>query len=72
MTPITRKGCQATLAAEAKARNATAHMPRIACGLAGGRWNLIEPIIERTLCKNGIEVRVLCYNSADGDARTND
>jgi hypothetical protein len=33
---------------------------------------LIEPIIERTLCKNGIDVQVLCYNCLDGDARTND
>jgi hypothetical protein len=33
-------------------------MPRIACRLAGGRWDLIEPIIERTLCKNGIDVFV--------------
>ena len=33
-------------------------MPRIDCGLAGGRWDRIEPIIERTLCKNDIEVFV--------------
>ena len=39
------------LAAEAKARDATVHMPRIACGLAGGRGDLIEPIIERTLVR---------------------
>ena len=31
-------------------------MPRIGSGLAGGRWNLIEPIVERMLCKNGVEV----------------
>jgi hypothetical protein len=30
-------------------------MPRIACGLAGGRWDRIEQIIERTLCKSDIE-----------------
>jgi hypothetical protein len=33
-------------------------LPRIGCGLAGGRWELIEPIIERTLRNNGIEVFV--------------
>jgi hypothetical protein len=47
-------------------------LPRIGCGLAGGRWDLIEPIVERTLCKDGIDVQVLCYNCLDGDARTND
>lgn len=25
------------------------HMPRIGCGLGGGKWEEIEPIIERTL-----------------------
>jgi len=29
-------------------------MPRIGCGLAGGKWELIEPIITRTLCQRGI------------------
>ena len=46
------------LAAEAKQRQASVHMPRIGCGLAGGRWDVIETIIERTLCKDGIEVFV--------------
>lgn len=34
------------------------HMPRIGSGLAGGNWNIIEAIIEETLCKAGIEVTV--------------
>jgi len=46
------------LAAEAKERRASVHMPRIGCGLAGGRWEMIEPIIERTLCQSGVEVFV--------------
>lgn len=29
--------------------NATVHMPRIGCGLAGGTWDQIEPIIDATL-----------------------
>ena len=37
---------------------ATVHMPRIGCGLAGGTWDNIEPIIERTLCEADIEVSV--------------
>lgn len=33
----------------ARLEGASIHMPRIGCGLAGGRWEDIEPIIERTL-----------------------
>lgn len=29
--------------------NATVHMPRIGCGLAGGRWEDVEPLINETL-----------------------
>lgn len=38
--------------------NASIHMPRIGCGLAGGKWEEIEPIINRTLLKNNVEVYV--------------
>lgn len=34
------------------------HMPRIGCGLAGGKWEEIKQIIERTLLKNNVEVYV--------------
>ena len=37
---------------------ASVHMPRIGCGLAGGKWEMIEPIILRTLIANGIAVSV--------------
>jgi len=43
---------------EALQLNASVHMPRIGCGLAGGKWEEIEPIIERTLLKNNVEVFV--------------
>jgi O-acetyl-ADP-ribose deacetylase (regulator of RNase III) len=33
-------------------------MPRIGCGLAGGTWDLIEPIIRDTLCASGVAVEV--------------
>lgn len=39
-------------------QSASTHMPRIGCGLAGGRWEEIEPIIEETLIAAGIEVTV--------------
>lgn len=37
---------------------ATVHMPRIGCGLAGGKWELIEPIIENTLIARDVQVSV--------------
>lgn len=36
----------------------TFHMPRIGCGLAGGSWALMEPIIEEALVGKGFEVTV--------------
>ena len=50
--------CLENLTSLAKERNATVHMPRIGCGLAGGDWEEIGPIIERTLCASDIEVYV--------------
>ena len=34
------------------------HMPRIGCGLAGGKWQEIEPIIRETLLRAGLPVTV--------------
>jgi O-acetyl-ADP-ribose deacetylase (regulator of RNase III) len=42
----------------AKGKNTSVHMPRIGCGLAGGIWELMEPIILRTLSEKNIEVTV--------------
>jgi O-acetyl-ADP-ribose deacetylase (regulator of RNase III) len=41
--------CLTEVAKWVKPREAAVHMPRIGCGLAGGKWELIEPILERTL-----------------------
>lgn len=46
------------LSNEALLLNASVHMPRIGCGLAGGKWEEIEPIIERTLLAKNVEVYV--------------
>ena len=35
---------------------ATVHMPRIGCGLAGGRWDQIQPLVEAAF--GGVEVFV--------------
>lgn len=46
--------CLEKLVEEAKNLNASVHMPRIGCGLAGGKWEKIEPLIINTLIKNNI------------------
>ena len=48
----------AKIAGKAKELQASVHMPRIGCGLAGGKWEHIEPLIEKTLCASGIDVTV--------------
>ncbi|MGW3437529.1 macro domain-containing protein [Streptomyces bacillaris] len=37
---------------------ASVHMPRIGCGLAGGTWDQVEPLIERRLISAGLPVTV--------------
>lgn len=46
------------VAQKAKELDATVHMPRIGCGLAGGKWEHIEPILEGNLIKNKIKTVV--------------
>lgn len=55
--PAVRKGLIA-VAEYALQHNASVHMPRIGCGLAGGRWEDIEPIIEETLTQKNIATNV--------------
>ncbi|GAA2455611.1 macro domain-containing protein [Actinomadura vinacea] len=50
--------CLTALADKAKALDATVHMPRIGCGLAGGKWSRIEPLVTIRLTAQGIEVTV--------------
>ncbi|MET9882314.1 macro domain-containing protein [Streptomyces sp. NPDC006430] len=50
--------CLAALTEHAVERGASVHMPRIGCGLAGGTWPRIEPLITRTLCARGVVVTV--------------
>ncbi|MEC3953962.1 macro domain-containing protein [Nocardia sp. CDC153] len=46
------------LAEFAAASNASVHMPRIGCGLAGGTWNRIEPLIRARVSSRHIGVVV--------------
>lgn len=67
---IRRRGCHVPIRYEAVAEgltkvaikaqelNGSVHMPRIGCGLAGGKWEEIEPLIDDALCGQGIAVTV--------------
>ena len=46
------------VAAFAAEKNATVNLPRIGCGLAGGTWDKMEPIIITTLTSKGVPVTV--------------
>lgn len=50
--------CLITLGDHASRLGASVHMPRIGCGLAGGRWERIEPLIVVALCEREIAVTV--------------
>jgi O-acetyl-ADP-ribose deacetylase (regulator of RNase III) len=50
--------CLTALAGHATRLTASVHMPRIGCGLAGGRWERIEPLIITALCAQDIPVAV--------------
>lgn len=52
------RACLKTLAIEASRLGVSVHMPRIGCGLAGGRWEQIEPIILEELVSQGVDVTV--------------
>lgn len=52
------------LAAKAAELGASVHMPRIGCGLAGGKWSRVEPLITERLVRQGIAVTV--YDHGEG------
>ncbi|MFF9492529.1 macro domain-containing protein [Streptomyces flaveolus] len=52
------------LAGRAAELNASVHMPRIGCGLAGGKWSRVEPLVTERLTRQGISVTV--YDHGDG------
>src|SRR5262245_54961009 len=41
---------------------ASVHMPRIGCGLAGGEWAKVEPLILEHLCSRGVSVTVYDFD----------
>ncbi|WP_394297035.1 macro domain-containing protein [Nocardiopsis valliformis] len=50
--------CLGLLAGQAHELGATVHMPRIGCGLAGGSWSRVQPLIEEHLLDRGVRVTV--------------
>jgi hypothetical protein len=46
----------------ANEKGLSVHMPRIGCGLAGGKWDLIEPIIEVHSDANYVDVYVYDFD----------
>lgn len=46
------------LAEHARDLGASVHMPRIGCGLAGGKWSRVEPLVTERLVKRDIAVTV--------------
>ena len=52
------RSCLSALRESARSLAATVHMPRIGCGLAGGDWSEIEPIIHDELSSHDVAVSV--------------
>lgn len=50
--------CLGKVAVKAAELGASVHMPRIGCGLAGGTWDRIEPLILAELTGQGVPVHV--------------
>ncbi|MFG3054288.1 macro domain-containing protein [Kitasatospora sp. NPDC048239] len=46
------------LGGQALSLGASVHLPRIGCGLAGGRWDLVEPLVTARLVDRGVPVTV--------------
>ncbi|WP_203823395.1 macro domain-containing protein [Actinoplanes palleronii] len=59
--------CLGALVTHAEAHSASVHMPRIGCGLAGGSWDLVEPLILETLGAHDVPTTVYDLPLASGD-----
>lgn len=53
-----RAGLAAVAAYAARHPGASVHMPRIGCGLAGGTWAEVGPIVQAELCDRGVPATV--------------
>lgn len=56
------ESCLKKVAKEAKDRKSSIHAPRICCGLAGGRWNKVEPLLVTNLINQSISVNIYDFS----------
>ncbi|GIE34947.1 Appr-1-p processing protein [Actinoplanes italicus] len=56
------ESCLHTVAGHALRLNASVHMPRIGCGLSGGKWERIEPMVVAALCDRDIPTTVYDFD----------
>jgi O-acetyl-ADP-ribose deacetylase (regulator of RNase III) len=54
--------CLSQLAPKARELEASVHLPRIGCGLAGGEWSRVEPLIEESPIAAGVQVFVYDFD----------
>ncbi|BEL04689.1 macro domain-containing protein [Actinoplanes sichuanensis] len=54
--------CLHTVGDHAVELGASVHLPRIGCGLSGGKWERIEPLIVAALCERDIPVTVYDFD----------
>lgn len=38
--------------------NASVHMPTIGCGQAGGKWEIVQELIDSELCRRMVDVKI--------------
>lgn len=50
--------CLTSLGIGLESSGGSLHIPRIGCGLAGGKWDRVEPIIREEVCSRGASVVV--------------
>lgn len=55
---VALRKCLRKVSVFAKGNGVSVHMPRIGCGIAGGKWEDVEPIVLEELCRRGVDVTV--------------
>lgn len=56
------QSCLSRVAKFASEHDASVHMPRIGCGLAGGNWDEIEPLVDQSCGAAGVPVFVYDFS----------
>ena len=55
--------------AMASSTGASVHMPRIGCGLAGGNWEEVEPLVQAMVDKHGVDAVVYDAPNTNGSRK---